>query len=134
MSIKVIEELVEMIEQANSSYSQSPYETSYFRSVEHKMEECFVKVPPEEINSEMFSVYLLMEHILTVLTGDVRYHGESIKLVQVVFTNIGKLLHELIKIIEGKSEGDTFGRIYAETVKNYLINVQQINELLKEKA
>jgi len=134
VSIKAINELVQMVEEANSSHSQNPYETSYFRSVEHKLEECFFSLPPEETKPEMLSVYLLLEHILTILTGDVRYHAESIKLVQKVFANIGNLLAELVKLLEGNHQEDTFGQVYSETVKNYLINVRLINELLKKKA
>jgi hypothetical protein len=128
-------ELVEIIKANNSAYSEIPYDTSYFRSVEYKLEECFVKIPPEKIRAEFFTVYLILEHILTVLTGDVRYHAQSVELVREVFGSICKLLTSLIPLVEIEGSGMTdFKQAYADTVRIYLENVHQINELLKKKA
>jgi len=130
-----IEELVKIIQNSNSKYSHVPFDTSYFRSIGQKLEDCFTKLQPEHIQAELFTVYLTLEHILTVLTGDVRYHEKSVKLVQDVFISIGDLLVALENLIQGNdSTKEQFDMAYSMTVKTYFEKVQQINELLKIKA
>ena len=78
---------------------------------------------------------MTLEHVLTVLTGDVRYHSKSVELVQEIFNSVGTLLVTLIGLIkEGDSAKKQFDKAYSETVRTYLEKVQQINELLKTEA
>lgn len=135
MSLTPLEELIRTIEHANSVCSEVPNDVTFFRNIEQKLEEYFFSVPPDEVHAELMSVYLILEHILTVLTGDVRYHKESVGLVREVFGSVYKLLEGLVPLVsKAELARENFHLEYADTVKTYLTNVKRINDLLKNVA
>lgn len=133
MTISQIDNLINFVKKTKVESTAIPYNPSFFRSVEHKIEDCFINVSPQELRPEIFTVYLLIEHVLSILTGDVRYHEKSMELAQHIFNSIADLLAELTELIQkGDSEKENFEKKYAYTITTYLVNLRNINELLKE--
>ncbi len=134
MAAPLIEELILALRQAGDDGFDGPKGASLFRIVEEKMEDCFVHIDPTEIPPEIFSVYLFVEHIFSILTGDVRYHKKSESLCCQVFNSLGVLLTQLAALLQGEGgANDRFCLAYSDTVRLYLQNSRKINELIAEK-
>lgn len=135
MSSVLKEELLSALSQAGDDGFDGPNDASLFRLVEEKLEECLIQISPDKIAPEIFTVYLFIEHVFSVLTGDVRYHSESEALCREVFNSLGKLSMQLVALIRDENSADEkFSKAYGDAVRVYLNNSRKINELIAGKV
>lgn len=133
MSI-ALKELLSALHQAGDDGFDGPDDASLFSIVEEKLEDFLIHNDPGNIAPEIFSVYLLIKHVFSVLTGDVRYHDESEALCREVFNSLGELSRQLVALLQGEDSADeSFCLAYNDTVKLYLENSRKINGLIAEK-
>jgi hypothetical protein len=112
----------------------SPHDAALFRAVEAELEDWLVGAEVSDRFAEAFSVYLLLEHVLTVLTGDVRYFKESDRLAGEVFGALGRLLGELSRWLrDDNPDKKNFDGVFREAVLTYLQNVRRIGPLIETK-
>lgn len=108
-------------------------EIAYLRQVEKKIEECFIECSPDRMRPELFSVYLLLSHVVSMLTGDIRYHKESNEVSSHIFKSVVENVDELARIIKlGDEVKSEFESSYNNTIKIYLTGLNKINELIKD--
>ena len=111
---------------------ESANKVAYLRKVEDLLEDYFVDCSTSKFDVELFYTYLMLEHILTILTGDVRYHSQSIKLAREVMQSICDTLDRLILSLSAdRKDFSSFYDCYKDTVILYMKNARKINELLK---
>ena len=127
-----IKELVPLLTAASNQTAGHFESVAPFRNVEEKLEELLVANTQTAIMPQLFMTYLFLEHVLTILTGDIRYHEESSALCLEIFRVTGKLLKSLAELIQEESHNlDEFEQYFRESVMIYLGNTTKINSLLE---
>lgn len=133
MSDKLTNLKINLIKYGESICS-NPDNVESFRKIEEKIEEWFIDEHDDDFSSEIFILYLIIRHVLMILTGDVRYHGESEGLYKDVFHSFGRLFICLEKLMSGEEKRkDEYYNQLNKVITTYLKNVKKINELISSK-
>ena len=102
-----------------------------YRDMEKKLEELLMN--KGETFPEILMAYLLLNHVLTILTGDVRYHEKSKSLCSEIFEKISQVYDTLESLLENpENKRELFYRKLKEAVRTYLVNVKKINVALSQ--
>lgn len=134
MTNSFIGEMIQILEENGKKVCENPEEAEPFRVVEEKIESWFLDENKDEISAELFIIYLFLLHILSVLTGDIRYHGNSEKLYQEIFFCVGSSFCKLAELLGGKANSEhEFYESLRKLIKIYLANVKEINKLITQK-
>lgn len=129
-----INELIPFLKKASTQTTTQPESVASFREAEEAIEDFLISGIDNELTSQIFICYLLVKHILSLLTGDVRYHDESKEFYIEILKCLGELFRELSILAEdnNKKNTDTFNEVFQRTVVVFLKNTKKINASLVE--
>lgn len=134
MDTKVIDNFIQFVVGAEDNNIYYKDRVSYFRKIEDLVEACLSSEIEPCLKAKFFSIYILIEHLLTVLTGDVRYHTNSLNVAMQIFESMHDMIQALASLAQGDSDSSFFSQSYDRCIIMYIDKVAIINKLLQEES
>ncbi len=125
--------LLRSIEAAVQLIEESPSNAGYLRHLKESIEDWLVSRADGPWMAEVFSMFLYLEHILFMLTGDVTYYDTegSARTCDEIFEALTPALRQLESLLDGNlSDPSRFWAAYKEAIGSYLLRLARLNREL----
>lgn len=126
------EVLVEALRDSVSVGSAERATAPNLRSLKEKLDDYLTTTPIDVRCIPVFSACTLLDHLLTMLTGEVRYERESADVVDSVFARTGLMLTALADVLNDPAQEGRFQSAYGDLVIAYLSSLRAIDLLVAE--